>query len=65
MELNAARGSSGFGPLPIGYEAILAWTTLTGTIIRPSEVEALRRLDALWITESGKKKPQPPEGGTS
>lgn len=46
LELDAARGSSGFGPSPIGYSEIEAWARLTGRLLLPWEVLTLRHLDA-------------------
>jgi hypothetical protein len=49
LELSAGRGSNGFGPNPISYLDVLAWTLLTGTITRPAEIEAIMALDRVWI----------------
>lgn len=48
LELHAARGSSGFGPLPIGYGEIAAWAALTGRAPLPWEIELLTALDRIW-----------------
>ena len=59
IELSAARGSSGFGPLPIGYGEIDAWARLTMRDPTPAEVTALRRLDGVFLkvmTEALAKK---------
>ncbi len=45
LALCEGRSSSGFGPNPISYLDILAWSLLTGTIVRPSEVAAIMALD--------------------
>lgn len=50
-ELSAARGSSGFGPNPISYPDILAWTLLTGTVIRPAEIAAITAVDHAWLID--------------
>lgn len=55
LELNAARGSGGFGPACISYVDVLAWTTLSGTLIRPSEVAAIMAIDRAWL--AGQIKP--------
>jgi hypothetical protein len=60
----ARRGSSGFGPLPIGWDEIDAFCRLTGTRLAPWEVEFIEALDDLWMAESWKNsksrgKPEP------
>ena len=50
LELSAGRGSNGFGPNPISYLDLLAWSALTGTITRPAEIEAIMSLDRAWLT---------------
>ena len=51
LELSAGRGSNGFGPNPISYLDLLAWSMLTGTITRPAEIEAIMALDRVWMTQ--------------
>jgi hypothetical protein len=51
LELHAARGSSGFGPEPLGYSDILAYGTLLRSIPEPWEVQAIRALDSIWLRE--------------
>lgn len=48
-ELGAARGSNGFGPEPIGYAEIDAWSRLTGRDPDPFEVRAIRALDRVFL----------------
>ncbi len=50
LELNQGRGSSGFGPLPLGWSEIEAWARLTGKELRPQEVALLKRLDSTYLT---------------
>lgn len=68
-ELSVARGGNGFGPNPLRYVDIAAWSELTGTLIRPGEVRVLLRLDQVYLTEmmsakapksGGKGKNKPP-----
>jgi hypothetical protein len=47
--LNAGRGSNGFGSNPIAWADIAAWVSLTGTLIRAAEIEALFALDRVWL----------------
>jgi hypothetical protein len=49
QELSAGRGSNGFGINPIGYRDIEAWSTLTGTIVRPGEVKTIMILDQTFL----------------
>ena len=51
LDLNAARGGGFGGPNPITYEAMQAWIALTGIIVRPSEIQALRAVDEVWLAE--------------
>lgn len=48
QELSATRGSNGFGPNPITYTEIGAWSRLTGRLIRPTEVRLIMTLDGLF-----------------
>jgi len=48
-ELNAGRTSSGFGPNPLTWGDFTAWSSLTGTTLRPWEVRMLKRLDHLFL----------------
>jgi len=53
VELDRARGSTGFAMSPIGFVDIQAWASLTGRRPYPEEVHALLQLD--WT------KRHPPE----
>lgn len=58
-ELDAARGSSGFGPNPIGYADLEAWRRLTGALVRPHELGWLLEVDRRFLQaclEAPKKK---------
>jgi hypothetical protein len=48
-ELNVARGSNGFGLMPIPYAEIDAWARLTGVAPLPFEVWILRQLDLVFL----------------
>ena len=48
-ELHAGR-QAGFGPGPITWEAMSAWAALTRRTPAPWEVDAIRQLDAAWLT---------------
>lgn len=49
LELHAGRQGGGFGPNPLSYEGIEAWSRLSGNTIRPIELMAIKELDAAWI----------------
>lgn len=53
-ELNAARGSSGFGPNPLAYTEIAAWARLTGRAPAVWEVRWLIALDHVWLAGEAK-----------
>lgn len=54
-ELSGGRGYSDFGPLPLNYSEILAWSQLTKTDPIAWEVQAIKAIDRVFITEAGKK----------
>ena len=49
LDLDAARGSNGFGISPLSYVEIKAWSDLTRNTLAPWEIEAIKRLDAVRI----------------
>jgi len=53
LHLSAGRGSNGFGPNPLSWLDLLAWTALTGIITRPAEIEAIMALDCVWLAAQG------------
>ena len=55
-ELHAARGGSGFGPLPISYAEIESYLRVSGERLAPWEVKALRGLDDQWLAARAKKE---------
>lgn len=57
-ELSAARGSSGFGPNPLGYADIDAWSRLTGRQPDVFEVSCLMALDGTYFSALQKAKPK-------
>lgn len=51
MQLNNARGYSDMGgALPLMYSEILAWRTLTDTLITPFEVGIIKLLDGVLLS---------------
>ena len=47
--LSNSRTAGFSGPNPITYEQIKAWKELTETIIAPWEIEAIKRLDRVYM----------------
>jgi hypothetical protein len=47
-------GSGAMGPTVITHQEIQSWQTLTGIVLQPWEVRALRRLSGEYIAESRK-----------
>lgn len=54
LELHSVRGSNGFGPSPINYRDMSDWCRLRGICIRQWEINALFRIDKIYILESRK-----------
>ena len=65
LELSAGRGSNGFGPNPISYLDLLAWSLLTGAITRPAEIEAIMALDRVWMSLQATNAAPRADGGRS
>lgn len=55
LELNNARSGSGFGPNPIGYVELEAWSRLMNISLAPWEVRALRLTDAQAVATMSEK----------
>jgi len=54
-ELSGGRGYADFGALPLTYSEIQAWAQLTRMDPMAWEVEALKALDRVYLTEVNKK----------
>ena len=54
-ELSGGRGYAEFGPLPLTYSEIKAWSELTKTDTAAWEVETLKALDRAYLNEAMKK----------
>jgi hypothetical protein len=55
--LSSRRGSNGFGPLPIGWSDLDAFSRMSQTKLQPWEIEIIEDLDALYL--AGPPKPEP------
>jgi hypothetical protein len=47
--LNHTRGQGFNGPVPISYQEIDAWQRMTQNTLLPWEIEAVKRLDAVFL----------------
>jgi len=57
LTLHAQRSQSGFGPSPLCFSDIDAWSRLSGTKLHGWELEVILDLDGIFLTEISKKKP--------
>lgn len=56
MALNVARGSNGFSPARLTWSDIDAYQRVNGIRFSAWEVQTIRRLDSLFLTEAAKHK---------
>jgi hypothetical protein len=49
-ELGAGRGAGGFGPAPLTWHDIAAWSAVTGTALAPIEATVLLRMDRVFLS---------------
>jgi hypothetical protein len=54
MELSRARGNNGFGPSPLAYSEIQAWARLTKQALDAWELDAILKLDVLFLNAKSK-----------
>lgn len=47
-EIEGSRSSNGYGPNPLSFYDIRAWSELSGQAIRASEFRLIVMLDQLW-----------------
>lgn len=52
MDLHRTRWASQHGPLPITYAEIQSRTVMQRDRLKPWEVQAIRALDDLWLSEA-------------
>lgn len=55
LELDAARGSNGFGLNPLSYAEIKAWADLLGHKPQSWEIKAIKRFDSVRIRITNEK----------
>lgn len=51
-DLHSARGSSGFGPSPLAFSDIEAWSRLSGNHLDPWELRAILGIDAQYMASA-------------
>ena len=51
LSLSSSRNPALSGVAPITYEQIKAWTQVTGNPLSPREVDAIKRLDYIFMEE--------------
>lgn len=59
--LDAGRSANGFGPNPLAWSDIEAWSRLTETALDGWEIDALRRMDSIRLTKAAVKQPELPK----
>lgn len=55
LQLHGSRGSTGWGPMRITFADMQAWQVLTGSMLKPWEVDLIRKADDLWLSEFAPK----------
>lgn len=58
-ELHASRSNNGFGPSRISFAEIDAYQRVTGTMLKPWEIAAIRRADKAFIDDWTARQPKP------
>jgi len=64
-ELDAARGSNGFGPAALSFVEIDAWARLTLRHPSPWDVAVLKILDVTYLNAMAKAAPKKPAASGS
>lgn len=60
--MDHARTSNGFGLNPISFTEIDAWQRLSGEMLRPWELRAIRRMDLVVIEHANSKAAEETKG---
>lgn len=53
-QMSNARTSNGFGPNPLTYHDVEAWSRVTGVELTAWEIDVLKRLDVVFLTVATK-----------
>lgn len=62
MAMNVARGSNGFSPARLSWVDIDAYQRVRGIRFAAWEIDALRRLDSVFLAEAAKHTPKKAKG---
>ena len=54
LELSTTRGGTGYGPLPITFAEIEAWSRLRGAL-EPWEIDLICKLDRVWMADASRR----------
>lgn len=54
-ELSSGRTTGGFGATRLTWLDINAWSNMTGVVLTPWELGAIRKMDAVFVTAANKK----------
>jgi hypothetical protein len=60
LELAEGRGSNGFGPSPLAWGDLAAWSAFSGIAPSPNETRLLLMLDRVYLAEMIRLKPKTP-----
>lgn len=55
LEMHHCRGSTGFGAMRITFTDMDAWQRLRSTMLKPWEIDLIRRTDDLWLSDFAPK----------
>lgn len=55
IELHGSRGSTGFGAARITFADLKAWQDVRGVRLDPWELDTIRAVDDLWLSEFAPK----------
>jgi hypothetical protein len=58
VQLSSARTSNGFGPDPVTFTEVAAYVDLTGDVLDPWEIEAIREMDHAFLVSAAESKPR-------
>lgn len=64
QRIRQRRGGNGFGPCPVEWTDIEAFSRLSGIRFAPWEVEIIEELDDLWLLEAGRNHHDASSDGT-
>lgn len=60
-DISSGRGSNGWGPNPLSFSEIKAWSELQDIPLVPWEVTAIKAMDGAYLRKMNQAKPKPSE----